>query len=420
MIRNLLIFLLITITGGLYGQDEKKYGISWSGFVKTDFFYDSRQTVAAREGHFLLWPSPEKPDSYGDDVNARESFNILSIQSRLTASLTGPDAFGATTSGVIEADFFAQANDNINLLRLRHAYVKLAWPEVELLAGQYWNPLFVTDCFPATVSFNTGTPLHSFARNPQLRVTYRRGKFSVVGAALGQRDFATAGPSGTKGTYLRNAGMPDMHLQLHFRGSGSGPVTGYAAGIAVAYKEIVPRLENSSGVPAFSFAVDERVKSVTLLAFSKITTDPLIVKLEARYGENISDLLSISGFAVREVTNPITGESAYTPLKNLSAWGEIHTRGRVELGIFGGYLINMGTRDPMSDTGNDVWGLATDIRSLLRISPRIVFNSGTTRVAFEVEYTSAQYGDDYDINYIPSVTTGVSNLRALAALYYFF
>jgi hypothetical protein len=74
----------------------------------------------------------------------------------------------------------------------------------------------------------------------------------------------------------------------------------------------------------------------------------------------------------------------------------------------------------MSDTGNDVWGLATDIRSLLRISPRIVFNSGTTRVAFEVEYTSAQYGDDYDINYIPSVTTGVSNLRALAALYYFF
>ncbi len=58
------------------------------------------------------------------------------------SSITGPDAFGAKTSGVIEADFFAQLNPNINLLRLRHAYVKFNWEHLEFLAGQTWNPLF--------------------------------------------------------------------------------------------------------------------------------------------------------------------------------------------------------------------------------------------------------------------------------------
>lgn len=420
MIRYLSVSVLILLTASLNGQEEKNYGIKWSGFVKTDFFYDSRQSISAREGHFLLWPMPEKLDSYGDDVNASSSFNILSVQSRLTASLSGPDAFGASTSGVIEADFFAQANDNINLLRLRHAYLKMAWSQIELLAGQYWNPLFITDCFPATVSFNTGAPLSSFARNPQIRVTYQSGNLYLVGAALGQRDYATAGMAGTTGTYLRNSGMPDMHLQAHIKGKGDGRITGYATGVAVAYKKVVPRLENSGGFPAYSFVVDEKVNGVTLMAFSKITTEPVTLKMEVRYGENISDLMSISGFAVKEITNPITGESDYTPLKSFTLWGELHTNGPVQLGIFGGYLLNMGTRDPMSDAGNNVYGLGTNIRSLLRLSPRLIFNSGSTRIAFEVEYTSALYGSDYDMNYIPSETTGVSNLRALAALYYFF
>jgi len=50
----------------------------------------------------------------------------------------------------------------------------------------------------------------------------------------------------------------------------------------------------------------------------------------------------------------------------------------------------------------------------------IIVNSGKVRVALEMEYTSADFGSDYDINYIPSSTTKVSNLRALLGIYYFF
>lgn len=422
MKRILLSAILLLAYIIASGQDESKFGINWSGFIKTDIFFDSRQTISAREGHFLLWPAAERLDENGVDTYARSNFNILSVQSRLTASISGPDAFGAKTSGLIEADFFAQANDNINLLRLRHAYIKFAWTRLELLTGQYWNPLFVTDCFPGTVSFNTGTPLQSFARNPQVRVAWNAGGLKLTGAIVSQRDYATYGALGASSVYLRNATLPDIHLQAQYGFKDKGSDISFIFGGGAAYKKIVPRLESQSGIPQnrIIYEVDEKVGGFTAIAFTKITAKPFTLKLEGRYGENISDLLAISGFAVREVTDQVTGQSDYTPLKSLTFWGEIHTNGKVQLGLFGGYFKNLGTRDPMSDENNEVIGLATNISSLLRISPRVIVNSGKVRVALEMEYTSADFGSDYDINYIASNTTKVSNLRALLGIYYFF
>ncbi len=87
-----------TITGKTDAKatkDKKSplFGIVFSGYVKTDFIFDSRQTVNSREGHFLLFPENEKPDEDGTDINAKANFNILSIQTRLAGSITGPDAW---------------------------------------------------------------------------------------------------------------------------------------------------------------------------------------------------------------------------------------------------------------------------------------------------------------------------------------
>ncbi|RLD78030.1 MAG: hypothetical protein DRJ15_12330, partial [Bacteroidetes bacterium] len=112
--RRLLIIVIFLGYGlVLKAQDESKFGIKFSGFVKNDFFWDSRQTVAAREGHFLLWPKAQLLDENGNDINDKTSFNFLTIQSRLSGVISGPDAFGAKTSGLIEGDFFAQANAHI-------------------------------------------------------------------------------------------------------------------------------------------------------------------------------------------------------------------------------------------------------------------------------------------------------------------
>ena len=418
MKRIFTITLLTLYFLTVYAQDNSNFGIKFSGFVKNDFFLDSRQTICARAGHFLLWPAPEYLDENGNDINSKSTFNILSIQSRLSGNITGPEAFGAKTSGLFEVDFFAQANDNINLLRMRHAFVKLNWTHLEILAGQTWNPLFVTDCFPGTVSFNTGAPLQSFSRNPLIRFTYNTGNLKIIAAALSQLDYLTWGVDGPNCKYLRNSTTPEMHLQLHYGIKNPGTGTGVIVGGGMAYKTIVPRLASVMGNEIYQ--VHELAHGITAMAFSKLTTAPVTIKFQARYGENISDLLAVSGFAVKEIINPVTGEQSYTPLTSMSYWGEVHTNGNPQLGIFGGVLFSTGTREAMSDPGNAVYGLATDINSLYRISPRIIYNSGKVRLAFELEYTGAEYGDNYNEFFIPQQTNTVSNLRGLLAVYYFF
>ncbi len=428
MKRLLLVVLAFLSVATVFGQDEKegkKFGISFSGFVKNDFFLDTRQTISAREGHFMLWPAAPSLDEIGEDINAKPNLNMLAIQSRLTGKITGPDAFGAKTSGVIEGDFFAQANENINLLRMRHAYVKLAWENTELLTGQTWNPMFVTGCFPGTVSFNTGTPIQSFSRNPQIRVTQRFGNLKVMVAVLEQRDYTSRGPAGVSSSYLRNAVLPDMHLQLQYAKKNADAGTGFFAAAGMAYKTIVPRL--SSNITTLfvtkTYKVDETVSGMSFYVCSNIKLKPVTIKWQYRYGENIPDVLSISGFAVKDVIDQTTGEQSYTPLVNSTFWADIHTNGKqFQAGVFAGMLMNLGTKDAMSDLSNSVYGLGTNIKTLVRVSPRIIFNSGKFRAAMEVEYTAASYGDadSYDLNYVPATTTDVSNIRVLLSTYYFF
>ncbi len=419
-------YFLILITIGLIinvktvaQENEKKFGIKISGFVKSDFFFDSRQTIDAREGHFLLWPAAELLDENGIDLNAKSSFNFLSIQSRIKLSITGPDALGAKTSAVIEGDFFAQANTNINLFRLRHAFIKLNWENTELLAGQYWNPFFVTGCFPGTVSFNTGTPLQSFARNPQIRVTHGKGNLKFMLAALAQRDFRSMGPIGPSSSYLRNSVVPDMHFQLHYNIKNETSNSNIFLGAGMSYKTIVPRL--SAVVDGLTYKVNEKVKGLSVLAFTKLTFKPVTIKLQGRYGENISDLLSVSGYAEKNLEMTTTGQCAFTPLTNATFWGEIHSNGKkVQVGLFGGYLKNLGTKKEMSSASNPVFGFGTNISSLYRVSPRVILTFDKLKIAGELEYTSTAFGSDYDVNYIPEITNTVSNTRLLLSFIYSF
>jgi hypothetical protein len=409
-IISTLVFSIL-VSSSLFAQDDednKKFGISFSGFVKNDVFYDSRQIVSAREGHFLLWPKDQDLDAVDEDINATSSFNMLAVQSRLSGTITGPEAFGAKTSGKIEGDFFAQANDNINLFRLRHAFVKMDWENTQLLFGQYWNPMFVTSCFPGTVSFNTGSPIQPFARNPQVRLTQTFGDIKLVAAALAQRDYTSRAPDPSP-EYLRNSGIPDMHLQLHYDKSKIN------AGAGIAYKTIVPRLETNMGLKT-----REGVSGLSALAYAKITLDPVTIKFQAVSGENTADVLQISGFAVKSI-DPVTDKRTYTPISNFSVWSDIHTNGeKFQVGLFAGYLANKGAGEKYVGDPGYIYGFGNNISSIYRISPRIVFNSGKLRFGIESEYTTATFGRDFNEKAKPINGNEESNLRMLFSTYFFF
>jgi len=178
------------------GSKEKPFGVNFTGYVNCDVFFDSRQTVMSREGQFLFYPEKKSLDANGQDINAKGTFNILSIQSRLTANITGPDILKAQTSGVIEGEFYGNINPNINTFRLRLAYMKLKWKSTELSLGQNWHPMYVPGCMPEVASLNSGAPFLVFSRNPQVRIAQDFGKIRFQLAAISQLDGTSNGPDG--------------------------------------------------------------------------------------------------------------------------------------------------------------------------------------------------------------------------------
>ena len=413
----MLIIFILPLSVTAQETDNSDFGIKIGGFIKNDFFYDSRQTVAAREGHFLLWPAGPSLDAENKDINEASSFNFLSIQTRLNATISAPDFFGVKTSGHVEGAFFGHSNADINGFRLRHAYVRFDLENSELLFGQFWNPLFVTSSFPDVVSFNTGCPFQPFSRNPQIRLTQTLGNVKVVAAALSQRDFASIGPAGASSSYLRNSVMPDLHLQVHYTNSDLGSGTQLNIGGGTAYKKIVPELITAQG-----YKTDAYVAGITYMGFARARFRLLTVKAQYLLGQNVNDLLMIGGYGISRVTDPLRGEVEYAPLRTSSYWLDMHSNGQaIQFGVFLGLSENLGATDNLVE-GTGIAGLGTDIKSLYRIAPRIIFNSGKARIAFECEYTGANFGTvniSENRKGIPLNLEEVNNLRLLLGVYLF-
>jgi len=421
----ILLIMLPFVANAQEKKEEPKFGISLSGFVKTDLYYDSRQTVNIREGHFLLYPENQKPDLNGKDINTKDQFGILSIQSRVTGKITGPDVLRAKTSALIEVDFFGNENLNfsdVNGLRLRHAIVKLNWTNTELLVGQYWHPLFIPECFPEVVSFNTGAPFQPFSRNPQVRLSWKLENIKVIVAAAEQRDFTSNGPDGAGSKYLRNAVLPDMNMHLQYSQQWNEK-NEFLFGVGAEYKQLVPRLYSQTdknlkdGKDSIYYAGSQRVKSYALSVYSRLRLKSVTLKAYAIYGSNLYDLVMLGGYSVTPVAGSPQWEYHYTPVKNMSVWTDISTNGKIQAALFAGFTRNLGTKD---DNNGVYYSRGSNINSVYRISPRMIFNLEKLRIAAELEYTAAEYGNADVRGQVDSDLKTVSNLRALLAFYYFF
>jgi len=421
MKKGLFLFVFsVILAASTIAQDSPSFGIKFSGFVKTDIFWDSRQTVDAREGHFLLYPANENLDAEGNDINAKASFNMLSIQTRLRGTITGPDALGAKTSGVIEGAFFGHTNGDINGFRLRHAFVKLQWKKTALLVGQYWHPNFVTYCFPGVVSFNTGAPFIPFTRNPQIRVTQNLGKFNLIFTALSQLDFTSTGPQGPGRQYLRNSAVPTLNLRFEYRNINTEENKEFAIGASVNFKMLTPRLETDS-----NYKTSETITSISEMIFLKMKFPKVTFKIQGVYAQDPFNWLMIGGYAVESLSDPMKDYRNYTPITTASGWLDIHSNGKKwQVGLLAGYSKNLGAD---KDISGPTYQRGADIAYLYRISPRFVYNSGKFRIAPEIEYTVAAYATK-DANGILNIDSKgmvtdskeIGNVRFLLGVYFFF
>ncbi|MBU4267500.1 MAG: hypothetical protein KJ808_01420 [Acidobacteria bacterium] len=423
---KIFVLILLAFSLALTAQEEKKdFSIQFSGFIKNDFFYDSRQTVNIREGHFLLYPADFLPDADNRDINAEASLNFLSIQTRLTCAITSPDAFGARVKGVIEADFFGNENAafvDVNGFRLRHAYAQLSWEKTQLLLGQYWHPLFIPGCFSEVISFNTGSPIQPFSRNPQIRVIHHPGKFHLIAAVSAQRDFTSAGGSNV----LRNSALPEFQAQVQYEIKNTATRREFLAGFGGGVKWLRPLLNTEAD--GKKYVTDQTLSSYSFTAFAKMKCPAFTCKLQGVYGTNLYDLLMIGGYGVSTVTDPLRNTVAYTATRTLSVWSEGMTQGKtMQLGLWAGFTSNLGGAAPILYYSDRVGGTlgtvrGANIKSILRISPRLVLISGKFNFALETEYTSAAYAakDEFgnlsrDSHGVIDLTQNLANMRVLFA-----
>ncbi len=410
------------------------FGIHFSGYVNTDVFFDTRQTVMAREGQWLFYPENVKTDPDGKDIHAKGTYNILSIQTRLTGSITGPDIFKAKTSGVIEGEFYGNINVNINSFRLRHAFVKLNWTKTELLLGQTWHPLYAPLFSPEPVSLNGGAPFVIFSRNPQVRITQQLGNFKLLLAAISQVDATSTGPEGPSARYLRNSIVPEFAFQVQYGIANEAKKTEFLVGASIDFLMLTPRLgtevvkkaaydtvENNLVVHHDAVVVNYKTtaKSTALTAnlFVRLKLPAVTMKAGGVYGENCFAFNMIGGYAVKSTIDPVRGIVDYAPIRTTTAWVDVKTNGPTwSTGIFAGYCKNLGAG---ADITGPYYSRAPNIDYLYRIAPRLVLTVKKLKIASELDYTVAAYGKTTGKGMV-SDSKEVGNLRILLGVYYYF
>jgi hypothetical protein len=387
--RKILSFIgLAFLAGSGAFAQENPVTVKPYGYISYEMIHDTYRSVDTRDGELYLFPRKPNFDVNGNDINKRSKFNMLSLQSRFGFRIAGPDALGAKTSGVLEADFFGTQQEYSRLLRLRLANINLKWEKTELLMGLAFHPMFVLDCAPSTVSFAAAVPFHPLNRAPQIRLTKMLSpQLSASLSLLTHGYHNSAGPNDQQ----RNSGLPDTQLQVRYN------TPGFLLGATAGYKYLSPRDVTTANV-----ATTKNVGSYNLQAFSKFTTTPVTIKLEAILGENLSNFVMIGGYGAKGTPDDNanstfwTSDYDYANLKTLSLWTDIHSNSKVlQWGLFAGYTENLGSDDPfLSISGLQRY---TDLHTLFRVSPRLIYFSNNFSFGGEISYYSAVYAEEFDM-----------------------
>jgi hypothetical protein len=180
------------------GSVTSRWDMNIGGFVKFDFGYADNGVGAdystAPRGSYMQ--NQTLNDQYGNWYSAAG-------ETRLNFLIKGPDGGGAKTSAFIEGEFRGQGASgtgpgaSYGTFTLRHAFMKLDWPNATLTAGQTWNRWGYIPSFSAVgalYSYNGLRPFNKGVRQPRLDYEQRFGPgFAAALAVIANTNtFATA------------------------------------------------------------------------------------------------------------------------------------------------------------------------------------------------------------------------------------
>ncbi len=423
-IALLLLFAIVPTFAADSTKVEAKrnpYEMEVYGFVRNDFTFDSRKTMAAVGELFSFIPMDNQLNSMGEDLNAVPSSRLLAVVSRLGFNFKSPTFGGMYINAKIETDFCG-AGANYNMFRIRHAWVGLNWKHHQLLAGQNWHPMS-GDLLPNIVSLNTGAPFNAFSRAPQVRYNAKIDAVTLSAAAIYQLQYPAPGPgtfnkeTGKYATenstkYQVFGGLPEMYLGVTYAANG------LKMGLGGEFMSLRPR--TTAEVNGETVKVNETVNSVATQLFVQYSNKNFTAAAKSIYGENTGHLLMMSGYGYYGVKED--GYSLnYAPLAQSATWLTLayHTakeKHNVRATLLGGYMKNLGARHDL----NGVYVRGYDnIDQIFRVAPSIQYLYKGLVLGVEYEYTGVMYGTP-NANFSVAGDHLVGNHRAYVMLVYNF
>lgn len=379
-------FALWGVATGAMAQ-KKDFDYKIYGQVRTDLFYNSRNSSETVDGLFYMYPKDIVLDADGKDLNAHANGSFYAIYSRLGLDVQGPMIFNKVkTSAKVEADFRGSGS-TLATVRLRHAYFNLDFGHSDLLVGQTWHPMY-GNVAPSIMNLNMGAPYQPFGRAPQIRYQYKTTHFLLTAAALWQSQYKSVGPSTnhpgeTKGTksqdFIKNSCVPEFYLGADYRDLG------LIVGAGIHVSSLTPRTQSEVGDQVFK--VNERVNALSGEAHVKYTTNKLFLAAKTLLTSNLTMTSGMGGYGVTS-TDSRTGEQEYTPLRVSQSWVSVMYGGKLKAGFFGGFLKNLGAKDEVKS----LIGTGTNIDQLTTATAEMTYNLPNWKFGLEYSWCGAWYG----------------------------
>lgn len=402
------------------------------GFVRNYFAYDSRESLSGTGDLYNYQPrdvnwnqTPEQAAASGverQDLNAQSTFRFLSLTTRLGLNIVDYKWRNTEFGGKIEADFYAGLStkgsgvhsvSGTAQFRLRQAYMTMAWDSlrmgdkayarVDLLLGQAWHPMSAD--LSDAIALNSGAPFGPFSRTPQVKMDARLGNyFTLTGALIWQMQYCSIGPDGQSAEYIGYSKTPEAYLGVNVHANG------FLARAGADVLSICPRHTGTvlaaDGKTQVAVRVNDRLTTASPFIYLQYKKGEFSIKAKSVFMEAGEHMNMNGGYGVKKVN--ADGSWEYTPTRTSSSWLSIVYGGKVGAQedkhpqklqgiLFGGYVRNFGTKDPLAtkQDGSLVgfyYPRAGNMNQMFRLSPTLLYTVGKFQLGCEYEITSVQYG----------------------------
>lgn len=398
-------------------EDTDAFSFNFYGQVRADLFYNSRSNSETVDGLFYMYPRDHKYDDFGNDLNAKPDGSLYTMYSRLGVNVTGPKlAEGKiATSGCIEVDFRG-GGTNYYMIRLRQAYLNLAWNKSQLLVGQTWHP-FYGDVAPEILNLNMGAPYQPFSRAPQIRYRFTDNAFRLTATLLWQSQYLSVGPASNVSmetataksqNYIKNSCVPEIAIGLDYKENK------WIAGIGADITSIVPRTQAEyNGKVA---KVTERITSLSAEAHLKFKSAKWLVAAKTVLGNNFTQASGVGGYAITGI-DEVTGEQQYAPVKVSASWLNVAYGDKWRPALFLGYLKNLGAGKPvMGILGT---GVGDGLDRLATATAELTYNLPHWKFGMEYMLCNAWYGTIGDKGKVQDTHSVMNHRVVMTAIFQF-